>query len=195
MGWSQQGYNGENHYWEVQGYTRGLNPEIENYHRRRLELDDYPNTRIIYGTTGEEYFRGYVFTDDENIVKEVLSKFEGFLVYSSKYGDSFHAFSLKNMTFYNFEEITLFLERRIFWDFEWDEFKNNLEWSLDADNVSEETKNRVLKMKIPIDYLEAREKIENQISAIGIENSELIKHILNSIKRKDLQIEMKEKYE
>jgi len=194
MGWSSQGYNRISGCWEVEGYTSGLNPEIEKFHKRKLDLKEYTNTRIIFGPSGEIFFRGYIFSNNPKTIKEVLSKFNGFLVYASKYGDKSHSFEYKNLTFYNFKEITLFLEQTIFYDFEWDEFKEHIKSTLDFDNISKATKDKILEMKIPKDYNEEKQRIENQISLIDKKDSSLILEIINSIKREDLQKEIKEKY-
>jgi len=191
MGWSQQGYFGYNYGWKVEGYYTGLNPEIEKFHMRKIELNDYRNTRIFFGNTGQQFFRGYVFSNKKNIVRKVLNKFNGFLVYASKSGKYPHEFQVNNLTFFYFQEITFFIEGTIFQNFEWKELKSSLLYSLEYQGASEKIKSNLRNMNVPCDYSKLEYKLGKQIIRILLSKRAdkylLVEQIKKSIPRDDLR--------
>ena len=155
MGWSSQGYSGYNRKWEVEGYTTGLNPKIDSFDRQSVDLGEYSNSRVIYGPSGLTFFHGYVFSNDQRIVEAVLSKFNGFLVYKSKYGESAHQFDSSQLHFLHYHGLTVFIEQSTFLDFEWEALKNTLLGALKFDNAEPQIIDQVLNSALPDIYKSA----------------------------------------
>ncbi len=119
MGWTQQGYN-------IIGQQLGcwyvdcngeFDKAIEKYNNRKVDIKEWSQKiKIVYGMTDREFFRGYVLSSDLNIVKSLLNKFDGFLVYGGKYGGE-KRFEPQKLSIFSFLNITYFFEQnaKTFW--------------------------------------------------------------------------------
>lgn len=120
MGWSQQGYNAQGFnpslgfgspYWYV-GCNGEDNSNVEAFHETRVDIGEWATKlKIVYGTSSQEYFRGYILTPAMETALLVLSRFDNFLVYEGKYGGE-KAFKATEMVMVPFLGIILFFEAR-----------------------------------------------------------------------------------
>ncbi len=117
MGWTQQGYNAQgfnpslgikSDYWYVE-CNGEESDEIEEYHELRVDVKWTDKIKIVYGMSSREYFRGYVLTNDIQLVKSLLNTFNKFLVYERKYGGE-KEFNVEELTILQFLGIALFFE-------------------------------------------------------------------------------------
>ena len=121
MGWTQQGYNAQgfnpslgikSNYWYVECNGEEDN-KIEKYYELKVNINDWDEKlKIVYGTSGKEYFRGYVLTNDIKTARFLLNKFHKFLVYEGKYGGE-KEFNSKNLTLIPFLNTHLFFETNV----------------------------------------------------------------------------------
>jgi len=146
MGWEVQGYYYQNsrlnsgRYWHVNSGNGEVVKEIKNFNFKKINLDNY-TFEILYGTSGLEFFRGYLLIDSIDTAKDILSSFNQFKVYKTKhYGENI--FDVSNLEFaqlsYNF---IIFYERRRWTKDEWNDMKSDLIFRLedcvDADVINQ----------------------------------------------------------
>jgi hypothetical protein len=118
MSWISQGYysdydpvNKESMLpaWIV--YTNGVeDEEIEAYDGKTVKLDGWESkTKIVYGTSNSRFFKGFIETNDLQIVSSILQRFAGFPVYENKFGGK-KEFELATLNFFIYHGISLFVE-------------------------------------------------------------------------------------
>lgn len=142
MGWTLQGYNSQgfnpslgikSDYWYVE-CNGEENNEIEKYHDLEVDIGTWnQKIKIVYGTSGSEYFRGYVLTNDMELANSLLNQFNTFLVYKNKYGGK-KEFNTKIVTFISFLEIIFFFENNP---------KNRLDELISSEKIKEELFNEL----------------------------------------------------
>ncbi len=96
-------------YWYVE--CNGEEDErVEKYHELNVDLGRWNDkVKIVYGTSSREYFRGYILTSNTRVAKDLLNKFNNFLVYQGKYG-GIKKFCSQELTLITALETTLFFE-------------------------------------------------------------------------------------
>ncbi len=137
MGWKTQGYyedlsNSELSWnWQVEGNSEESNPNIEKFHLRKIDLGDWKHKiQIKYGTSGLQYFRGYIICHQLELAIAQLSKFEGFKVYQNKYGDKSFSFSVHQLNFLKVDDLFIFYQQREWIYTDWVDLIDNLSWIL-----------------------------------------------------------------
>ncbi|PKV49695.1 hypothetical protein ATE84_1730 [Aquimarina sp. MAR_2010_214] len=118
MGWTQQGYNAQgfnpsfgikSNFWYVE-CNGDEDDEIEKFDELKVDINNWDEKlKIVYGTSGREYFRGYILTNDTKAAKFLLDKFHRFLVYEGKYGGE-KEFDSNKLTLIPFLNIIIFFE-------------------------------------------------------------------------------------
>lgn len=143
MGWKTQGYYKDlsneqlSWNWQVEGNSDLPNQEIEKFHLRKIDLGDWKHKiQIRYGTSGLQYFRGYIISTDLNLVKNQLSKFEEFKVYKQKYGDQAATFCVHELNFLQIENLFIFYQKRNWTNENWIDLIDDLSWILPKENNS-----------------------------------------------------------
>lgn len=119
MGWTQQGYNAQgfnptlwfkSDYWYVENNGDSID-EVEKYYEQQPDINHWSNKiKIVYGMSSNEYFRGYIRTQDIKMAKRLLRQFNGFLCYEHKYGGR-KQFNSSNLNVFPFLDLILFFEK------------------------------------------------------------------------------------
>lgn len=110
------------------------NEEINKHQDLEVNLNnDSIEIEILYGPSYLEYFRGYLFSQNQVIDKplNILKKFDGLPVYRAKYGNEKTIFKSAQMILIAVDQFIFFYQIRKKWTTnEWDELKEEFEWMI-----------------------------------------------------------------
>lgn len=184
MGWSVQGYDSKIEKWTV--YGNGHNEKIEKFNLAPYEFE-ISVIRVLYGTSNQ-FFHGYISSSSEFEARDKLSIFNKNLVYETKYGDEAYEFNSQNLKFIKTENLCFFTEQIIFYDFEWTNLINELDYALCIDIKDDYIRNEIRSLNIPVDFNTKLKEVTEMINMKlknGTSKREIEETVIKPIRRKD----------
>ncbi len=130
MGWSGQGFieeiNSNKPNWIVDSGNGEYNKHIASFHKKSIDDDIIESTtRIFYGCSNMEYFRGISLIKSVDELKSLLKIFNGYPVYKTKWS-GITSFDVNKLKFHRLENTIIFHDYKKWNKGEW----SDLMWDL-----------------------------------------------------------------